>query len=115
MSIFVRASFSIRDGGKAGFERIAFALQAQAKTEPGTLTFRWFTAGVGRYVVLEEYADTMAALAHNERAGPLLAEVTDHAEMVSAEIYSRIGPELQAWARANPGVTTYPDLRSDGT
>lgn len=110
MSFFVRATFTIRDGGQDGFERIAFALREQAQSEPGTLTFRWFAAGEGRYVVLEEYADTTAALAHNVRAEALLAEVPEYAEMVSAEIYGRIGPELQAWAKSNPGVSTYPDL-----
>jgi quinol monooxygenase YgiN len=115
MTIFVRACFTIRDGGKSGFERIAFALQEQAKAEPGTRTFRWFAAGEDRYIVLEEYANTAAALAHNERAKSLLAEVPQHAELASAEIYGPIGPELQDWARSNPGVTTYPDLQPEGS
>ncbi|GAB3415384.1 putative quinol monooxygenase [Flindersiella endophytica] len=115
MTIFVRACFTAHDGGRAGFERIAFALQEQAKAEPGTRTFRWFPAGEGRYIVLEEYADTAAALAHNERAEPLLAEVPQHAELVSAELYGPIGPELHAWARSTPGVTTYPDLQPAGS
>ena len=109
MSIFVRARFAIRDGGQAEFEEIARALREQAAGEPGTRTYRWFPTGAD-YVVLEEYADTAAALAHNERAADLLARVGECAEMVSAELYGPIGPELDAWVRSRPQVSAFPDL-----
>jgi quinol monooxygenase YgiN len=110
MSIFVRARFETRDGRAAGFEQAANALREQAKAEPGTLTFRLFHAGEGAYVALEEYADTAAALAHQERAAALLERVAECAEMVSAELYGPIGPELQAWADSQSQVTVSPEL-----
>lgn len=113
MSIFVRARFDARDGRQAEFEKAALALREQAEDEPGTLTFRVFSAGGGGYLVLEEYADTAAALAHNERGAALLARVGECAEMVFAELYGPIGPELRAWASSRPQVTVFAEL-SDG-
>jgi quinol monooxygenase YgiN len=110
MSIFVRARFDVLDGRQADFEELALALRAQAAEEPGTHTYRWFSAGSGSYLVLEEYADAAAALAHNERAAPLLARVAECAEMTSAELYGPIGPELTEWAASRPQVTAYPEF-----
>jgi quinol monooxygenase YgiN len=109
MSIFVRARFTARDGRAADFEQVANALREQAADEPGTVTFRLFRAG-DAYVALEEYADTAAALAHQERAAALLARVAECAELVSAELYGPIGPELRAWADSQPQVTAFADL-----
>ncbi|MGP4001787.1 putative quinol monooxygenase [Streptomyces sp. 8N706] len=114
MSIFVRARFDVRDHRQADFEEVALALREQAREEPGTLNYRWFSAGVRGYVVLEEYADSAAAVAHNERAAELLARVGECAEMVSAELYGPIGPELRAWARSRPRVATFPDFPDRG-
>ncbi|SRR6266545_1509082 len=110
MSIFVRARFDARDRRRADFEQIALALREQAKDEPGTLTFRWFSSGPGSYLVLEEYADPAAALAHNERGAELLERVGECAEMIYAELYGPIGPELGDWARSRPQVTVFADF-----
>ncbi|MFF5083942.1 putative quinol monooxygenase [Actinoplanes sp. NPDC000266] len=110
MSIFVRARFTTRDGRRAEFEDVTAALTARAAQEPGTLTYRWFGPVEGEYLVIEQYADTAAALAHNERSADLLARAADTAAMVSAELYGTLGPELQAWVAANPQVTAYPDF-----
>ncbi|GAB2806321.1 hypothetical protein GCM10027176_09140 [Actinoallomurus bryophytorum] len=109
MSIFVRARFEPRDDRAADFEQAANALREQAKDEQGTLTFRLFQAGDG-YVALEEYTDTAAALAHQESAAALLEHVAECAEMVSAELYGPIGPELRAWADSQPQVIVFSDL-----
>ena len=110
MSIFVRARFDVRDHGQAEFEQIALALVEQAKDEPGTRTYRWFSAGAGSYLVLEEYSDPAAAMAHNERAAKLLARVGQCAEMIYAELYGPIGPELREWVRSNPQATAFADF-----
>ena len=110
MSIFVRAQFDIRDGPQADFEQLALALRDQAEEAPGTLTYRWFSAGPGSYIVLEEYADSAAAQAHNARAATLLERVGQCAEMVSAELYGPIGPELCEWVRSRPQVTAFADV-----
>jgi quinol monooxygenase YgiN len=111
MSIIVRARFDARAGRQAEFEEIAFALRARAADEPGTLGYRWFSAGEGSYLVIEEYVDGAAALSHQERVADLLARVPECAEMAFAELYGPIGPELAPWVRAIPGVATYPELR----
>lgn len=110
MSIFVRARFDVPDGRQAEFEEIALALKARAAEEPGTLTYRWFGPDRGTYLVIEQYADTPAALAHNERSADLLARVEGCAELISAELYGTLGPELLAWVSAHPQVSAYPDL-----
>jgi quinol monooxygenase YgiN len=114
MSIFVRARMDVRDGRQADFEEITLALRKQASEEPGTRTYRWFSSGAGSYLVLEEYTDSAAAMAHNERGAELLARVGECVEMVYAELYGPIGPEIQEWARARPQVTTYPDFPDQG-
>ncbi|MEU2431009.1 antibiotic biosynthesis monooxygenase family protein [Streptomyces sp. NPDC007861] len=116
MSIFVRARFDIRDSQQqADFEALALALRDRAAEEPGTLTYRWFSAGdEGSYLVLEEYADDDAAMAHNERAADLLARVGQCAEMVYAEIYGDVGPRLREWVRSHPQVTAYADFPGPG-
>jgi quinol monooxygenase YgiN len=113
MSIFVRARFEPRDGRASDFEKAANALREQVRDEPGTVTFRLFRDG-GGYVALEEYADTAAALTHQERAAAVLRRVAECAEMVSVELYGPIGPELRAWAASQPHVTVLPDLPEPG-
>ena len=114
MSIFVLARFDVRAQRQADFEEIALALRGQAEDEPGTRTYRWFSAGDSSYLVLEEYTDAQAALAHNERAAELLERVGQCAEMVYAELYGPIGPELGEWVRSHPQVTSYADFPDHG-
>jgi quinol monooxygenase YgiN len=115
MSIFVRARFDVRDQRQADFEQVALALREQAKDEPETLAYRWFSSGAGSYLVLEEYTDSAAALVHNERAAGLLECVTQCAEMVYAELYGPIGTELHEWVRSHPQVITFADFPDHGT
>lgn len=115
MSFFVRARFDIRDGRQAEFEEAALALRAQALEEPGTLTYRWFSAVSGSYLVIEEYVDSDAAMAHNERGALLLARVGECAEMVCAEIHGPVGPWVREWAGTRPSVTIYPDFPADSS
>lgn len=83
---------------------------ARVAEEPGTLTYRWFGREQGSYLVIEQYTDAAAALAHNERSPDLLARVESCAELVSAELCGALGPELLAWVSARPQVTAYPDF-----
>ena len=110
MSFFVRAQFTVPEDRREEFEAIAFALAEQAAQEPGTLTYRWFSPGPGSYLVLEQYADAQAALAHNERAAELLIRVGDCAQMASAEFYGPLTPELEEWVRAHPHATAFAEL-----
>jgi quinol monooxygenase YgiN len=117
MSIFVRARFDVLGQRQADFEEVALALSEQAAEEPGTRTFRWFSAGAGSYLVLEEYTDEAAAIAHNERAAELLARAGQCAVMVYAEVYGPIGPKIREWVQSQPQVTPFADFpgqRADG-
>jgi quinol monooxygenase YgiN len=105
MSIFVRARFTPRDGRRAEFEELVRALRARSQSEPGTLTYRFFTAG-DSYIVLEEYTDAAAAATHNENAADLLPRVFECAELDFIELYGPVGPEMAAAPRA----TVFPDL-----
>jgi hypothetical protein len=71
-------------------------------------------AGDGGYVVIEEYADAGAALAHNENVVDLLERVGGCAEMVFAELYGEVGDELGEWARGRPGVSMFADFPGEG-
>lgn len=107
MTIFVRARFDVRDGRHGDFEEIALTLARRAAGEPGTRTYRWFSAGEGSYIVLEEYVDEAAAMAHNEASADLIARVPECAELAFAEVY---GPRTLAWAEGNPRVTVHPNF-----
>jgi quinol monooxygenase YgiN len=110
MTILVRARFDVRDLRQADFERVVLALREQVEDEPGTLAYRWFAAGDGGYLVVEEYTDPAAALAHNERGAELLQRVAQCAEMAYVELYGPIGPELAAWVDATPQATAYAEI-----
>lgn len=107
MSFFVRGRFDALPGKRDEFEQIALTLAARAADEPGTLTYRWFSSGEGAYVVLEEYVDEAAAMAHNEGVADLLTRVPECASLISVEVY---GVSSLAWAEGNPRVTCHPDF-----
>lgn len=113
-SIFVRARFDVHDGRQADFEEAVAALREQADDEPGTLTYRFFSAGAGGYLVLEEYVDSAAAIMHNERAAEPLARVRECADLAYIELYGPIWPELQKWVRSVPEATAFPELPEPG-
>lgn len=97
-------------GGRKSFRRSRSGWRHGRWRKPGTLTYWWFGPDHGSYLVIEQYADTTAALIHNERSADLLARVASIAELRSAELYATLGPELLAWLSARPRVTAYPDL-----
>ncbi|MFF4533731.1 putative quinol monooxygenase [Streptomyces sp. NPDC001407] len=114
MSFFVRARFDVHDQRQRDFEEAALALREQAGEEPGTLNYRWFSAGAGSYLVLEEYVDSSAAMAHNARGADLLARIGQCAEMVYAELYGPLGPELREWIEAHPQAVTFAEFPDHG-
>ncbi|SCK19384.1 putative quinol monooxygenase [Streptomyces sp. WMMB 322] len=114
MSIFVRVRFDVSDEQRAEFEQLALALCEHAEGGPGILTYRFFSSGSGRYALLEEYADTAAALAHNESATELLDRVRKCTESISVELYGPLGPELHEWVRERPHATSYAEFPDPG-
>ncbi|WP_405988425.1 putative quinol monooxygenase [Streptomyces sp. NBC_00986] len=109
-SIFVRVRFDVRDQRQEEFEKLVFALRQQANDEPGTRSYRWFSATDGSYLVIEEYADSAAAMAHMERAGDLLGRLTECAMAGAVELHGPIGPELREWVGSNPPPAMFTDF-----
>ncbi|GGK87884.1 putative quinol monooxygenase [Streptomyces flaveus] len=113
-SIFVRVRFEVREQRQEEFKKLVFALRQQANDEPGTRSYRWFTAADGSYLVLEEYADSAAAMAHMERGGELLKRLTECAVLGSVELHGPIGPELREWVGSNPPPVMFADFFGQG-
>ncbi|QPP08739.1 hypothetical protein G4Z16_22645 [Streptomyces bathyalis] len=114
MSIFVRVRFDVGDEQRAEFERLALDLCEQAEGVPGILTYRFFSSGSGRYALLEEYADTAAALAHNDSATELLDRLRHCTESIGVELYGPLGPELHEWVRERHHATSYAEFPETG-
>jgi quinol monooxygenase YgiN len=110
MSIFVRARFDVHEGRQAKFEAVAEALRAHAESEDGTLTYRFFSAGAGSYLVLEEYRDSADAILHQDRTQALRGEVQECADLAYIEFYGPIWPELQEFVASVPHATWFPEL-----
>ncbi|WP_327729097.1 antibiotic biosynthesis monooxygenase [Streptomyces sp. NBC_00487] len=109
-SIFVRVRFDVREERHEEFEKLVVALRQQADDEPGTRSYRWFSAEDGSYLVIEEYADSAAAMAHMERAAALLERLTECAAVGAVELHGPIGSELREWVGSNPQPTTFTDF-----
>jgi quinol monooxygenase YgiN len=117
-SIFVRVRFDVREQRADEFEKLVVALRRQADDETGTKSYRWFSAEDGSYLVIEEYADSAAAMAHMERAAVLLERLMECAVIGSVELHGPVGPELREWVGSNPPPKTFTDFpgaeRADG-
>jgi quinol monooxygenase YgiN len=92
-------------GNDAAFVRVARALAAATKDEPGTLRYQWFTTQKpGHYSILEEYADADAAETHNNHVEPLLRELFTVAELVSVAFYGELNQYLRDWIEGREGI-----------
>lgn len=110
MSIFVRARFEVRDPQESEFVEIAASLRAAAAREPGTLSYRWFSApDPGTYVALEQYVDSAAFMAHSEGSGELLGRLSATSEMTALELYGDVDEGLRTWAGTVPQAVVHPD------
>lgn len=116
MTIVVRAELAVPAAKRAEFVEVAQALAAAAADEPGTLRYDWYEstdhpADTALFVVIEEYADPEAAVAHNQHRPELLDRAGQLAEMTSAQLHGDLGPELEAWAAERPLASTHRPLR----
>ncbi|WP_344213070.1 hypothetical protein [Kribbella sancticallisti] len=60
--------------------------------------------------MIEQYADSAAAFAHNAHCEHLLAEMNQLAEMTTLQIHGDITPDLQTFADSLPIAKTFPAL-----
>jgi quinol monooxygenase YgiN len=106
MSLLVQLELKVRDGREAEFLRVARALAAAARTEPGTLRYQWFTTQKpGHYTILEEYVDADAAEAHNHHVAPLLREAFAVVDLVSASFYGELNQYIRDWIAGRDGIS----------
>jgi quinol monooxygenase YgiN len=111
VAIIVRAELRVRPGRTDEFRSLARALAAAAADEAGTLRYSWYTsADPDVFVVIEEYADPAAAVAHNEHCAAHLRQVAELADMTSVHPHGELGPDLEAWVGANPVAHAHPPL-----
>lgn len=102
MSIYVRVEVTVQDGKQAEFEEIAKALVAGTADEPGTVSYRVFSAEPGVYMVVEEYVDAAASRAHTQHSKELLGRLGAIATFTAFDIYGADADGLDALAAAIP-------------
>lgn len=93
---------------------MAMALAEAASEEVGTLRYDWYScANPAAFVVIEEYTDPDAALAHNQHCEAFLRSLADLAEITSAHLHGVLGPELQGWVVERSFAHAHPPMRRD--
>jgi quinol monooxygenase YgiN len=111
MTILVRAELQLLPGKREEFINVAAALAAASSAEVGTLRYEWFSCEDPTvFVVIEEYADSGAALAHNQHCEELLRSIAEVAELTSVHVHGRLGPDLDAWVAESPFAYAHPPM-----
>lgn len=112
MTIIVRAEVRVVPGKREEFLKVATALAEATAAEIETLRYDWYRcADPATFVVIEEYTDSEAALAHNQHCAAFLRSLAELAEMTSAHLHGCLGPELQRWIAEHPCASAHPPLR----
>ncbi|MGH3673012.1 MAG: putative quinol monooxygenase [Pseudonocardiaceae bacterium] len=112
MTITVRAEVRVRPGKREEFIDVAMALAEYTADEIGTLRFDWYSCeDPTAFVVIEEYANPDAAMAHNQHCEAFLRSLAELAEMTSAHLHGCLGPELEAWVAERSFAYAHPPLR----
>ncbi|HEY4419380.1 MAG TPA: antibiotic biosynthesis monooxygenase family protein, partial [Pseudonocardia sp.] len=99
MTIVVRAELRVRPGRREEFVRAAAALGVTAGEEAGTLRDdRYGCADPHEFVVMEEYADADAAVAHNRHCAVLLRGIAELVDMTAVHLHGEVGPDREKCA-----------------
>jgi quinol monooxygenase YgiN len=111
MTLIVRAELQLLPGNREEFIKAAAALAAASSAEVGTLRYDWYSSEDPTiFVVIEEYADSEAALAHNQHCHELLVSIGELAELTSVHVHGRLGRDLEAWVAENPSAYAHPPM-----
>jgi quinol monooxygenase YgiN len=114
MTITVRAELRVLPGRRNEFVDVAMALAEATSDEAGMLRYDWYSsADPTEFVVIEEYADPDAALAHNQHCEALLVRVAELAEMTSAHLHGALGPALEAWVAEHSFAHAHAPMRHE--
>lgn len=112
MTIVVRAELRVRPGRREEFVRAAAALAVAAGEEAGTLRYDWYgCADPHEFVVMEEYTDADAAVAHNQHSAVLLQGIAQLADMTAVHLHGEVGPDLEKWATERSFAQVHRPLR----
>ncbi len=111
MTVLVRAEFHVTTKDRVEFLRLAFALPEAASSEVGTMQYRWFSSADPEvFVVVEEYTDEAAALAHNRASSALLEQGAQVSEMTRVDLHGAIGTDLKQWIEQHPQASAFAPL-----
>jgi len=111
MTITVRAELRVLPDKREEFVNVAMALAEATSDEVGTLRYDWYSCADPRaFVVIEEYTDSAAALAHNQRCEAFLRTLAELAEITSAHLHGCLGPELEGWVAEHPFAHAHPPM-----
>jgi quinol monooxygenase YgiN len=112
MTITVRAEVRVLPGKRDEFVNVAMDLADAASDEFGTLRYDWYSSDDPTvFVVIEEYTDSAAAVAHNQHCEALLRSVAELAEISSAHLHGSLGPALERWIAERSFAHAHPPLR----
>jgi quinol monooxygenase YgiN len=112
VTIVVRAELRVRPGRREEFVRAAAALAVAAGEEAGTLRFDWYgCADPHEFVVMEEYTDADAAVAHNQHCAVLLKGIAQLADITAVHLHGEVGPDLEKWASERSFAKVHRPLR----
>jgi quinol monooxygenase YgiN len=103
MTITVRAEFRVEPAARDAFLAVSRELRQRAAAEAGTVRYDWYDSDdPAVVVVLEEYADADAALAHQQNCAPLLERALDLARPTAMHLHGDLGPVIEGWAAHHP-------------
>lgn len=116
MTVTVRAELRVIPDKREEFVDVAMALAEAASDEVGTLRYDWYSCEDPTvFVVIEEYTDPDAALAHNQRCEAFLRSLAELAEMTSAHLHGCLGPELEGWVAERSFAYAHPPMRQENS
>jgi quinol monooxygenase YgiN len=111
MTITVRAELRVNPGARDEFVNVARAVAEAAADEAATLRYDWYSSEDPTvFVVIEEYTDPDAAMAHNENCEEFLHRIAELAEMTSAHLHGHLGPVLERWVAERSFAHAHPPL-----
>ncbi|MGH3776331.1 MAG: putative quinol monooxygenase [Pseudonocardiaceae bacterium] len=112
MTITVRAEVRVLPGKREAFIDVAMALAEATSDEVGTLRYDWYSCEDPTvFVVIEEYTNADAAMAHNQHCEAFLRGLAELADMTSAHLHGCLGPELEEWVAQRSFAHAHPPLR----
>ncbi|CAN5614002.1 hypothetical protein BH11BAC5_BH11BAC5_19130 [soil metagenome] len=91
--------FSLQDGQQDTFKKLAGQAIEQTKKEPGTLNYQaYFNQDESKFFVMEQYADSPAAMQHLNNVTPILTELLQISSVSRLEVFGPMAEENRAVA-----------------